>query len=157
MTCGQPVDLNPYIRRVRNSELLPWTGEIVEVVGLLLASRGPSRRRRGFLRSPDVRPAKRIRTQVVGFRDGHVLSMPLEEVDGIQLHDTHRGAPGGFRVASRAGPDRQGIRRLRRATGPQAEASARIRITRSTGPRRVRWTANISPNLSPPESVPSTP
>jgi FliI/YscN family ATPase len=30
---------------------------------------------------------RRIRTQVVGFRDGHVLSMPLEEIDGIQLHD----------------------------------------------------------------------
>jgi len=31
--------------------------------------------------------ARRIRMQVVGFRDGHVLSMPLEEIDGIQLGD----------------------------------------------------------------------
>jgi FliI/YscN family ATPase len=30
---------------------------------------------------------RRIRVQVIGFRDGHVLSMPLEEIDGIQLHD----------------------------------------------------------------------
>jgi FliI/YscN family ATPase len=30
---------------------------------------------------------RRIRTQVIGFRNGRVLSMPLEEIDGLQLGD----------------------------------------------------------------------
>ena len=30
---------------------------------------------------------RRIRTQVIGFRNGRVLSMPLEETDGLQLGD----------------------------------------------------------------------
>ena len=46
---------------------------------------------------------RRIRTQVVGFRDGHVLSMPLEEIDGIQLHDRIIAARGDSQVA--VGPD----------------------------------------------------
>ena len=31
---------------------------------------------------------RRTRTQVIGFRNGNVLSMPLEEIDGVQLGDT---------------------------------------------------------------------
>jgi FliI/YscN family ATPase len=34
-----------------------------------------------------VTGGRRIRTQVIGFRDGRVLSMPLEETDGLQLGD----------------------------------------------------------------------
>jgi hypothetical protein len=30
---------------------------------------------------------RRIHTQVIGFRNGRVLSMPLEEIDGLQLGD----------------------------------------------------------------------
>ena len=30
---------------------------------------------------------RRLRTQVVGFRDGLVHSLPLEEIDGVQLRD----------------------------------------------------------------------
>ena len=86
MTCGQPVDLNPYIRRVRNSELLPWTGEVVELIGILIASRGPAVGVGDFCEVISS-AGRRIRTQVIGFRDGNVLSMPLEDIDGVQLHD----------------------------------------------------------------------
>jgi flagellum-specific ATP synthase len=86
MTIPQAIDLNPYIASVRNHQLLPWTGEVVELVGMLIASRGPVTAIGDFC---EVQTAggRRIRTQVIGFRDGHVLSMPLEEIDGIQLHD----------------------------------------------------------------------
>src|ERR1700744_2981661 len=79
-------DLEPYIRQVQQSGLLPWSGEIVEVVGLLLASRGPAVAVGDFC-EVTTSSGKRVRTQVIGFRNGHVLSMALEEIDGIQLHD----------------------------------------------------------------------
>jgi FliI/YscN family ATPase len=84
MTTG--VDLKPYIEQVRHTELLPWTGEVVEMVGLLVESKGPAAAIGDFC---DIVTAagRRIRTQVVGFRDGHVLSMALEEIDGLKLHD----------------------------------------------------------------------
>jgi FliI/YscN family ATPase len=86
MSPAPAFDLNPYIRQVRRSELLPWTGEIVELVGLLVASRGPAVAVGDFCEVM-TSSGRRVRTQVIGFRNGHVLSMPLEEIDGIQLHD----------------------------------------------------------------------
>jgi FliI/YscN family ATPase len=79
-------DLAPYISRVRSSTLLPWTGEVVELVGMLIASRGPAVAVGDFC-EVQTSGGRRIRTQVIGFRDGNVLSMPLEDIDGIQLHD----------------------------------------------------------------------
>jgi flagellum-specific ATP synthase len=86
MMSPAPFDLSPYRQHVADANLLPWTGEIVEVVGLLLASRGPAVAVGDFCEVLTSSGA-RIRTQVIGFRNGNVLSMPLEEVDGIQLHD----------------------------------------------------------------------
>jgi FliI/YscN family ATPase len=86
LTSTQLIDLNPYIAGVRSCELLPWTGEVVALVGMLVASRGPAAAVGDFC-EVITSAGHRIRTQVIGFRDGHVLSMPLEEIDGIQLHD----------------------------------------------------------------------
>lgn len=80
-------DLSSYLHRVSRTTMLPWTGEIVEVVGLLLASRGPAVAVGDFCEVL-TSSGKRVRTQVIGFRNGNVLSMPLEEVYGIQLGDT---------------------------------------------------------------------
>jgi len=80
------LDLDPVISQVRNTELLPWTGEVAEVVGMLIASRGPAVAVGDFC-EVSTSAGRRIRTQVIGFRNGHVLSMPLEEIDGIQLRD----------------------------------------------------------------------
>ena len=63
-----------------------WTGQVTEVVGLLVESRGPSAAIGDFCEVADRR-RRRIRTQVIGFRNGRVLSMPLEEIDGLQLGD----------------------------------------------------------------------
>jgi FliI/YscN family ATPase len=79
--------LSPYIQQVRDMDLLPWTGRVVELVGLLIESRGPAAAIGDFC---DIHTAagRRIRTQVIGFRNGNVLSMPLEEIDTLQLGDT---------------------------------------------------------------------
>ncbi len=86
MTPARALDLSPYLHQVRAAELLPWTGEVVELVGLLIASRGPSVAVGDFCQVVTAN-GRSIRTQVIGFRNGHVLSLPLEEIDGIQLHD----------------------------------------------------------------------
>lgn len=96
------IDLNPYILQVQRTSLLPWTGEIVEVIGLLLASRGPAVAVGDFCEVM-TSSGRRVRTQVIGFRNGNVLSMALEEIDGIQLHDVIIAREGDSSVA--VGPD----------------------------------------------------
>jgi FliI/YscN family ATPase len=67
-------------------EMLPWIGEVTEMVGLLIASRGPVVSIGDFC---EIRTSsgRTIRSQVIGFRNDRVLSLPLEEMDGLQLGD----------------------------------------------------------------------
>jgi flagellum-specific ATP synthase len=78
--------LESYFPIVEQMSTLQWIGQVTEVVGLLVESRGPSAAIGDFC---EVHAAggRRIRTQVIGFRSGRVLSMPLEEIDGLQLGD----------------------------------------------------------------------
>ena len=63
-----------------------WTGQVTEVVGLAIESRGPAVAIGDFCEIR-VSNGKRIRTQVIGFRKGRVLAMPLEEIDGLTMGD----------------------------------------------------------------------
>ncbi len=80
------VDLEPYVSAVGRIDPFRWTGEVTELVGLLVASQGPAVAAGDFCEI-QASNGRRIRAQVVGFRDGRVLSMPLEETDGMQLGD----------------------------------------------------------------------
>src|ERR1700722_20641973 len=82
----KPFGLNSHIQQARNTPLLPWTGEVVGLVGMLVASNGPAAAVGDFCEVV-TSSGRRVRVQVIGFRDGQVLSMPLEEIDGIQLRD----------------------------------------------------------------------
>jgi FliI/YscN family ATPase len=81
---SQPISLAPYFDELERIPQFRWTGQVTEVVGLLIESRGPSAAIGDFC---EVLTAggRSIRTQVIGFRNGRVLSMPLEEIDGLQL------------------------------------------------------------------------
>ena len=81
------VDLNPYLDYVSNSDPLQWTGEVTDVVGMLIESRGPAVALGDFCEI-ETGSGRSIRTQVAGFREGRVLSIPLEETDGLQLGAT---------------------------------------------------------------------
>ena len=74
------------IPEVDNIELLPWVGQVTEMVGLLIASRGPVVSVGDFCEAR-TSSGRSIRSQVIGFRNQHVLSLPLEEIDGLQLGD----------------------------------------------------------------------
>ena len=80
------ISLAPYFEELDRISLFRWTGQVTEVAGLLIESRGPSVGIGDFC---EVLAAggRVIRTQVIGFRNGAVLSMPLEEIDGLQLGD----------------------------------------------------------------------
>jgi flagellum-specific ATP synthase len=86
MTTPSSFPLGSLIHHASEVELLPWVGEVTEMVGLLIASRGPVVSIGDFC---EVRTSsgRSIRSQVIGFRNEQVLSLPLEEMDGLQLGD----------------------------------------------------------------------
>jgi FliI/YscN family ATPase len=81
------IDLARHIDMVGRMDSCRWTGTVVEVVGLLIESAGPAAGVGDFL-EVQSKSGKRIRSQVIGFRNGHVLSMPFEETGGLELGDT---------------------------------------------------------------------
>jgi FliI/YscN family ATPase len=82
-------------------ETCRWTGRVKEMVGLLVASDGPAAGIGDFCEIQCSR-GRGVRAQVVGFRGGRVLLMPLEETGGIQPGDTVVARPGESRFE--AGP-----------------------------------------------------
>ncbi|HTP87647.1 MAG TPA: FliI/YscN family ATPase [Bryobacteraceae bacterium] len=84
---AESADLTSYIGHLDGMDLMRWSGVVTELVGLLIESRGPAAPIGSFCEIL-ASSGKRIRTQVVGFRNGRVLSIPLEETDGLQLGDT---------------------------------------------------------------------
>jgi FliI/YscN family ATPase len=86
MTGGERLNLSPYLADLEGIDPMRWTGEVVEQVGLLVESLGPVAAIGDFCEIC-ASEGRRIRTQVIGFRDGRVLSMPLDETAGLQLGD----------------------------------------------------------------------
>jgi FliI/YscN family ATPase len=87
MTSAPSPFLNRYLAALDRLEAYQWTGTVTQLIGLLVESQGPAAAVGDFC---EIRTSsgRSIRTQVIGFRNGRVLSMPLEETDGLQLGDT---------------------------------------------------------------------
>jgi len=86
MLPASDINLNRYAELVNRIDPMCLEGEVVELVGLIVESRGPVAAIGDFC-EVRTRAGRRIRTQVIGFRRGRVLSMPLEETDGLCLGD----------------------------------------------------------------------
>src|SRR6201996_7660588 len=80
------LNLEPYFTFLERADPLLLAGRVSEMVGLLIESEGPSAAVGDFCEIL-TGAGRRIRVQVIGFRNGKVLSMPLEETGGIQLGD----------------------------------------------------------------------
>jgi FliI/YscN family ATPase len=89
-----PLALRPYFDALDTAAPVRWKGQVTEVTGLLVESRGPAAAIGDFC---EIHAAggKRIRTQVVGFRAGRVLDgigkpmdggPPIEARDAYPLH-----------------------------------------------------------------------
>ena len=83
---AQGIDLTRYFEKLSRVSPAVWTGVVTEMIGLLVESLGPAVAIGDFCEI-QTGSGRAIRTQVIGFRNGHVLSMPLEETDGLQLGD----------------------------------------------------------------------
>ena len=81
------MNLQPYLERIGKLETMQWAGQVTQLTGLLIESKGPAAAIGDFCEIA-TSSGRSIRTQVIGFRDGRVLSMPLEETDGLELGDS---------------------------------------------------------------------
>ncbi len=91
------IDLTRYFRAVERTETFRMVGAVTELVGLLIESAGPAAAVGDFCEI-HVSDGRLVRTQVVGFRNGRVLSMPLEETGGLRLGDPVIARPEAARV-----------------------------------------------------------
>ncbi|HTQ54208.1 MAG TPA: FliI/YscN family ATPase [Bryobacteraceae bacterium] len=91
--------LQPYVTALSGLDGMRQVGEVVEIAGLLVESAGPAAALGDFCEIAAA-GGRRVRSQVIGFRDGHVLSMPLEETGGVEL---------GSQVIARADAARVGV------------------------------------------------
>jgi FliI/YscN family ATPase len=90
-------DLNNYLHAVAAMETFRFTGRVTGMTGLLIESEGPAAAVGDAI---EIRTSRggRVRAQVIGFRHGHVLSMALEEIDGLQSGDTVVARPEDARI-----------------------------------------------------------
>lgn len=86
MTADETIDISPYLSSLNQLDLLRWKGVITDVTGFVVESNGPASRLGGFCEI-HASNGRMIRTQVAGFRNGRILSIPLEEIDGLQPGD----------------------------------------------------------------------
>lgn len=102
MTNEAPLDLSPYIADLGQLDLIRSRGVVTEVTGFLVESQGPAARIGSFC---EIRTAEQrlIRTQVAGFRNGRILSIPLEEINGLQPGDSIYARPQDSQVS--VGPE----------------------------------------------------
>jgi FliI/YscN family ATPase len=80
------LNLDGYLHLIADAEPTPVQGTVTRVVGLLVESIGPQ------ARIGDVCEVRRgagpaVPVEIVGFRDGRLLSVPLGETSGIQAGD----------------------------------------------------------------------
>jgi FliI/YscN family ATPase len=89
--------LSPYLAALDGLEGMRQVGEVVEMAGLLVESTGPAAAIGDFCEISAAH-GRRVRSQVIGFRSGRVLSMPLEETGGVELGSPIIARPDAARV-----------------------------------------------------------
>ena len=85
-TSSVGIAIEPYLERLNRMETTVFSGSVAEVVGLTVESAGPPVAL-GDICELRLSDGRNVRSSVIGFRGGRVISMPLEEMQGIQLGD----------------------------------------------------------------------
>ena len=120
------------------------------------SSRAGPRAQVGELCELQQASGRRLPLEVVGFRDGFVLTVPLGDTAGIRPGDRIVARGGAARVAGRPGAARPRARRPRPAARRPRAAPRRRRQRRSIRRRSIRWRAIRSSRRWAPASAPST-
>jgi FliI/YscN family ATPase len=89
--------LDSYIARAAQIDPIPSSGRVVRTVGLLVESSGPHVSV-GSMCDVITAGGRRLPVQVVGFRDGVVLSVPLGDTVGVKPGDRVVGRPDGLSI-----------------------------------------------------------
>lgn len=88
------IDLRPYTRSIRSAQSMSVYGRIVNVVGLTIEATGPRMRIGDVCYIGSWDHQARVPVEVVGFREGRILLMPLGAMQGVGpgnfLIPTHR-------------------------------------------------------------------
>src|SRR5688572_25421646 len=84
---GQSFTLAPYIARLPQVEVIPASGRVVRTVGLLIESTGPQVSVGSMCEVMIDGGSQRLPVQIVGFREGVVLGIPLGETAGVKPGD----------------------------------------------------------------------
>ena len=117
--------LQDYFAALERMESGRYSGHVRELTGLLVSSDGPATAIGDLC---EIRTQGRaMRAQVVGFRDGRVLLMPLEETGGLQCGDLVVARPEAARVA--VGPELLG--RVLDGFGQPMDGGAPIRSSQA--------------------------
>jgi flagellum-specific ATP synthase len=90
----EALTLEPYLRRLDGIDTMPASGRVLRTVGLLLETSGPRVSVGSMCDVLGEEHSRPLPVQVVGFRDGVVLAVPLGDTVGIRPGD---------RVVARAG------------------------------------------------------
>jgi len=95
MTSPQDCSWFPFAEAVQKTETIQRFGRVSQVVGLVIEGAGPRAAIGDMCHIAGAASAKPIPAEVVGFRDGKTLLMPLGEVRGIEPGTKifPRGAP----------------------------------------------------------------
>lgn len=95
-------DLARFRTALSGMDLMQWRGLVCNVTGFIIESKGPPSPIGGFCEIQTAN-GRVIRTQVAGFRNGRILSIPLEELDGLEPGDPIYARSDDAQVA--VGPD----------------------------------------------------
>lgn len=88
------VDFDELFSTLRGINTLTCQGQVVRVIGSTVESAGPSVSL-GDLCGIHLRDGRRVLAEVVGFREDHLVLLPMEHIEGIGAGDavTARGTP----------------------------------------------------------------
>ena len=81
------LSLSPYLMRLREVDPAPVFGHVTRVVGLVVESQGPRARVGDVCELRRADGGTVLPVEVVGFRDGRLLSVPLGDTTGIRPGD----------------------------------------------------------------------
>lgn len=91
---GAVLSLEAYRARLREADPAPIFGHVTRVVGLVIESQGPRARVGDVCELRRADGAGTLPVEVVGFRDGRLLSVPLGDTSGIRPGDRIVGRGG---------------------------------------------------------------
>jgi flagellum-specific ATP synthase len=79
------IDFNKYYSVLENINTLEYAGRVTKIVGLAVEASGPASKIGDICEMYTLNGERSVRTEIIGFREGHTLLMPFGSVEGVGL------------------------------------------------------------------------